>query len=65
MRKIGELLTFKEFSYISGAILGHSGPVVALSGDLLRKHVIVHMGFAFLAVNLLHYLFNVSPFDAV
>ena len=63
--KIGELLAFEASLDIGGAILGHGGPVIALSDDLLGKHVTIHVGPAFPTVDFLHYLFNVSPCDTV
>ena len=65
MLKIGELLAFEASSNIDGAILGHGGPVVALSDDLLGKHVTIYVGPAFHAVDLLHYFLNLSPCDIV
>ena len=52
MLKVGELLAFGASPDICGAILGHSGPVVALSDDFFGKHVTIHMGSSFLAVDL-------------
>jgi len=65
MLKVGELLAFEASPNTGGAILGHGGPVVALSDDFLCKHVTIHVGSVFLTVDLLHYLFNVSPWDTV
>ena len=65
MLKIGELLAFEASPDIGGAILGHGGPVVALSDDLLGKHVTIHVGFARPAVDFLHCFLNLSPCDAV
>ena len=65
MPKVGELLAFEASPYIGSEILGHVGPVIALSDDLFGKNLTVHVGSAFPAVDLLHYLFNVSPCDAV
>ena len=65
MLKIGELLAFEAPPDIGGAILDHSGPVVALSDDLLGEHVTIHVGSAFPAVDFLHYFLNLSPCNAV
>jgi len=61
MLKIGELLTFAASPDIGSAILGHGGPVVALSDDFLGKHVTVHVGSVFPVVDLLHYLLMSAP----
>ena len=65
MLKVRELLAFEASPDIGGVILDYGGPVVAFSNDLLGKHVTIHVESSFPTVDSLHYLFNVSPYDAV